>query len=69
MYCRCGVILFGEGMQGLCLECFPLSKALAMKEDAAMDAANRVSITYGGDVADVLVEDGVNRWLNSGPPL
>ena len=45
MYCRCGEYLFGKGLQGLCSECYPLSKALAVKEDAAVDAASQKNIS------------------------
>ena len=37
-YCRCGVELFGIDLnEGLCSICYPLSKALAEKEDANIE--------------------------------
>lgn len=38
MYCRCGVTLYGSASEGLCSECYPLSKATAVRQDREVDA-------------------------------
>ena len=35
-YCRCGVTLYGSH-EGLCPECYPLSKAAAERQDREAD--------------------------------
>ena len=35
-YCLCGIVLY-ESREGLCSECYPLSKAKAVREDREIE--------------------------------
>ena len=41
-YCRCGVTLY-ESHEGLCPECYPLSRAAAEKQDREVDRSSEES--------------------------